>query len=126
MKREPMFRRYLRFWGADPRRDVDDELDFHLEMRVAEFEQSGMSREEAERVTRDRFGDVRGIHHEVEELTVKEAATPLSATAVAPVKPDPEIVTVVPPCVDPDAGDIDVTEANGAFHAKTSAATGAL
>ena len=62
MKREPMFRRYLRFWGADPRRDVDDELEFHLAMRVAEFEQSGMSREEAERTTRDRFGDVRGVH----------------------------------------------------------------
>ena len=30
MKREPMFRRYLRFWGADPRRNVDDELEFHL------------------------------------------------------------------------------------------------
>ena len=77
MKREPMFRRYLRFWGADPRRDVDDELDFHLEMRVAEFEQSGMSREEAERVTRDRFGDVRGVHDEVERMTVKRYARQL-------------------------------------------------
>ncbi|HEY2897797.1 MAG TPA: ABC transporter permease, partial [Gemmatimonadaceae bacterium] len=77
MKREPMFRRYLRFWGADPRRDVDDELEFHLEMRVAEFEQSGMSREDAERITRDRFGDVRGVHDEVERLTVNRYARQL-------------------------------------------------
>jgi len=58
MKREPMFRRYLRFWRADPRRDVDDELEFHLAMRAAEFEQGGMCRADAERATRDRFGDL--------------------------------------------------------------------
>jgi predicted permease len=70
MKREPMFRRYLRFWRADPRRDVDDELEFHLAMRAAEFEQGGMCREDAERATRDRFGDLGGIHSEVERLAV--------------------------------------------------------
>ena len=84
MKREPMFRRYLRFWGADPRRDADDERDFHLAMRVAEFEQSGMSREDAERTTRDRFGDVRGIHDEGEQLTVKIARlAPIPSASVS-------------------------------------------
>src|SRR3569623_2620508 len=77
MMREPMLRRYLRFWGADPRRDVDDELEVHLAMRVAEFERNGMSREDAERTTRDRFGDVRGVHDEVEQLTVKRYARQL-------------------------------------------------
>jgi predicted permease len=77
MKREPMFRRYLRFWRADPRRDVDDELEFHLAMRAAEFEQSGMRREDAERATRDRFGDVSGIHSEVERLAVNRYARQL-------------------------------------------------
>ena len=77
MKREPMFRRYLRFWGADPRRDVDDELDFHLAMRTAEFERDGMSREDAERMTRDRFGDVRGVHDEVERMTIRRYARQL-------------------------------------------------
>src|SRR6476661_6639755 len=71
MKREPMFRRYLRFWRADPRGDVDDELAFHLAMRTEEFQQGGMEREEAERATRDRFGDIHGIQAEVERLAVK-------------------------------------------------------
>ena len=77
MKREPMFRRYLRFWRADPRRDVDDELEFHLAMRREEFEHNGMRRDEAERATRDRFGDVSGIHSEVERLAVKRHARQL-------------------------------------------------
>ncbi len=46
-------------------RDVDDELRFHLEMRAAELERSGLSpnhaREEAER----RFGDVPGARAEL-------------------------------------------------------------
>ena len=28
-----MWRRYLTFWGRNRRRDVNDEIDFHLEMR---------------------------------------------------------------------------------------------
>ena len=77
MKREPMFRRYLRFWGADPRRDADDELDFHLAMRAAEFEEQGMSPEDAERATRQRFGDVNGVHDEVQRLTARRYARQL-------------------------------------------------
>ena len=30
-------RRYRRFFGGDPRRDVDDELAFHLAMRIEEM-----------------------------------------------------------------------------------------
>src|SRR4051812_17193423 len=71
MSREPMFRRYLRFWRADPRCDVDDELDFHLAMRTEDFQHDGMSRADAERATRERFGDVNGIHSEVERMAVR-------------------------------------------------------
>ena len=74
MKREPMFRRYLRFWRADPRRDVDDELAFHSAMRTEEFQRDGMERDDAERATRDRFGDVNDIQSEVERLAVKRHA----------------------------------------------------
>src|ERR1700712_1054040 len=77
MKREPMFRRYLRFWRADPRRDVDEELEFHLAMRTAEYEEGGMDKEHAERATRDRFGDVDGVHSEVERLAVRRHARQL-------------------------------------------------
>ena len=34
--REPAWRRYLRFWRSDATADVDEELRFHLESRVAE------------------------------------------------------------------------------------------
>jgi hypothetical protein len=72
-----MFRRYLRFWRADPRRDVDDELEFHLVMRAEEFQQNGMNRDDAERATRDRFGDVNVIHSEVERMAVRRYARQL-------------------------------------------------
>jgi predicted permease len=74
MKREPIFRRYLRFWRADPRRDVSDELAFHLAMRTAEYRESGMNDGDAEHAARDRFGDVDGTQAEVERLAVKRHA----------------------------------------------------
>ena len=56
-----MWRRYARFFGADPVADVDDELRFHLEAKTEELVAQGWrprdAREEAER----QFGDVRMI-----------------------------------------------------------------
>ena len=56
-----MWRRYARFFGADPVADVDDELRFHLETKTEELIAQGWrprdAREEAER----QFGDVRMI-----------------------------------------------------------------
>src|ERR1043165_1363118 len=51
------WRRYLRFFGRDVEGDVDDELRFHLESRVADYQARGMTREHAERAARERFGD---------------------------------------------------------------------
>lgn len=70
MKHEPLFRRYLRFWRSDPRRDVDDELAFHIAMRQNEYEQTGLDRGDAERAAHERFGDMREVHQEVERLAV--------------------------------------------------------
>jgi len=57
----PAWRRYLRFWGHDPERDLDDELRFHLEARYEEYVAAGMNpaaaRSEAER----RFGSVDAV-----------------------------------------------------------------
>lgn len=57
----PVWRRYFRLLRPDSRTDVDDELAFHLEMRVRELISRGMSpaaaRAEAERI----FGDMRAI-----------------------------------------------------------------
>ena len=53
-------------------------------------------------------GDVAVI--EVAELTVKLAAVvPPNATAVAPVRLVPVIVTTVPPAAGPNVGEIEVT-----------------
>jgi hypothetical protein len=40
---EPLWRRYLRFLGPDPRADVDDEVAFHLEELQRKFEAEGLS-----------------------------------------------------------------------------------
>ncbi|HEX6535793.1 MAG TPA: ABC transporter permease [Gemmatimonadaceae bacterium] len=57
----PAWRRYLRLLRPDVRADVDDELAFHLEMRVRELVARGVppaaARAEAERI----FGDMRAV-----------------------------------------------------------------
>ena len=71
MPREPSFRRYRRFWGADPKRDVDEELAFHMAMRVDEYERAGLSHDDAKEATMKRFGDVHEIRDEVATLAQK-------------------------------------------------------
>ena len=56
-----MWRRYLRFFGPDVDRDVEDELDFHLSMRQSAFEAEGMSAAEARQKTLRRFGSVAAV-----------------------------------------------------------------
>ena len=48
--------------------DVGDELDFHLQGRVDELVATGMSREDAEREARRRFGDRTKVEVEVESI----------------------------------------------------------
>src|SRR4051812_20797071 len=74
MEREPFLRRYRRFWGMDPKRDVDEELAFHLAMRTEEFRRAGMSDHEAEETTMRRFGNMNEIRTEVEDLARKRYA----------------------------------------------------
>ena len=55
----PRWRRYLRFWKADVDGDVDDELRFHFESRMAELCSHGLSRDAAARQALEEFGDER-------------------------------------------------------------------
>ena len=64
----PAWRRYLTLLGPDVTRDVDEELRFHLEMRVAEFVARGMSPVEARRLATERFGDVATVRAECERI----------------------------------------------------------
>jgi putative ABC transport system permease protein len=57
----PNWRRYLRFWGPNVAGDVDDELNFHIEMLARHLEASGIPRPEAERIALERFGDLRQV-----------------------------------------------------------------
>jgi putative ABC transport system permease protein len=61
MTKTPAWRRYLRFWGADIDADVDDELQFHLDMRARDYERAGLPGAEARRAAVERFGDVEGV-----------------------------------------------------------------
>ena len=69
MPPESLTRRYRRFWGADPARDVNEELAFHLEMRVEELRRAGMTEAEARDETMQRFGNPRRVRDECEELS---------------------------------------------------------
>jgi len=62
MKRTgPMWRRYLRFWGPDVEADVDEELEFHVEMSIQELVDDGWPLETARQEVRRRFGDERRV-----------------------------------------------------------------
>ena len=61
-----IWRRCVQFFRPDVRADVDDELRFHLEARIAEYEARGYSRAEAARLARDRFGDPEPVRRVLE------------------------------------------------------------
>ena len=57
----------------DPRRDVTDEIGFHIDMRVQELIEQGMSREDALREARRHFGDVAAIEAECRDVRTVRA-----------------------------------------------------
>jgi len=81
---KPVFR--IPFSRRALREDVDSELRFHIEGRIEELMSKGLSREQAEREARDRFGDVRRIEQEVERIdrtTLRRQSLVDRAAAVA-------------------------------------------
>lgn len=60
----PMWRRYLRFWGADAPADIDNEISFHLEELVKHLRERGLSEDAARAEAARRFGDVARIRTE--------------------------------------------------------------
>ena len=55
---EPAWRRYVRFFGPRGVADLDDELRFHIEMRVRDYMARGMSEQDARAATVQRLGDL--------------------------------------------------------------------
>src|SRR5215210_4252208 len=68
MTDEPIWRRYRRLLRPDPQRDVDDEIAFHLQMRIDEFERAGLSAVEAREAAMHRFGQVDRVLDECHEI----------------------------------------------------------
>jgi predicted permease len=54
--------------GTAVKREIDDELRFHIEQRTAENIAAGMSREEAARSARKRFGNWQGVREECRDI----------------------------------------------------------
>ncbi|HKF02098.1 MAG TPA: ABC transporter permease [Candidatus Sulfotelmatobacter sp.] len=57
----PMWRRYARFFGADPGADVKDELRFHLDAKTDDLISQGWTPSEARREAERQFGDLKGV-----------------------------------------------------------------
>ena len=68
MRDTPKWRRYLRFWGSDPEADADDELDFHMSMRVEELVRRGVPEAEARTRAGREFGDVERVRSQLRSL----------------------------------------------------------
>ncbi|MEO8099500.1 MAG: ABC transporter permease [Acidobacteriota bacterium] len=64
MKREPIWRRYLRFWGPAPDADIDDEFAFHIAAKVDELLAAGQSPQQARAEAMRRFGPLRPVWKE--------------------------------------------------------------
>ena len=54
----PGWHRYLRFWRADPRAELEDELAFHLQARVDEYVTAGLDPAQARAEAVKRLGDL--------------------------------------------------------------------
>jgi predicted permease len=65
---QPLWRRYRRFFGPDVAGDVDEELQFHLEMLMDENLARGMTPDEARRAAERRFGDRTRVEAECREV----------------------------------------------------------
>ena len=68
-------RRFFRlpFKPDSIRREVDEELEFHLEMRSERYRRDGLTPKEAREEARRRFGDVDRVREEVEEMMMRKA-----------------------------------------------------
>src|ERR1051325_8535947 len=64
-----MHHRYLRFWGPRATADVDDELRFHIEMRIRDYMARGLSEDEARAAVVRRLGDLAASREECVAIT---------------------------------------------------------
>ena len=63
------WRRFRRFFGIEPKADVEAELRFHLDMRIRELEQQGETPERARELAIQRFGDYDSAREQCVRIT---------------------------------------------------------
>jgi predicted permease len=68
VKNDPVWRRYTRFWGTNVDADIDDEMRFHLETRVEELVERGLSPHAARAQALEEYGDVPVIRKQLREI----------------------------------------------------------
>jgi predicted permease len=68
MTKLPLWRRYARLFGPDPKADVRDELRFHIESKIEDLRAKGWSHEEASREAKRQFGDIDTVQREGETI----------------------------------------------------------
>ena len=64
----PSWRRYLTFWRADVHRDVDEELRFHFDERIADLVATGLTPADARRQALEEFGDVDAVRAHLHDI----------------------------------------------------------
>lgn len=64
--------RWRRIFRRDPRAEVSEELEFHLEQRVRDYMAQGMSEDAARAAAAARLGDLAGVRNECAELLAAE------------------------------------------------------
>jgi predicted permease len=88
MKKTPAWRRYVTFWRPNIADDVDDELRFHIEMRVNEYIARGMSPPDARRLAEQRFGSVDRARTACVDINEQHAKSEGRAELFATVRQD--------------------------------------
>jgi putative ABC transport system permease protein len=68
MRETPFWRRYLRLTGSDPAADVQDEIDFHFQMRVSDLMRAGMDEGDARERAQREFGNADAVLHELKAI----------------------------------------------------------
>ena len=71
--RPPGWRRWIRVIRRDPMEEADEELRYHLEMRVEDYKRKGMGEDDAREAARVRLGDLAQVRRELETLSAVES-----------------------------------------------------
>lgn len=85
---EPRWRRYLRFWRADPTADVDDELKFHIQEKVDDLVSRGMDPLHARIEAVRRFGDMTQIRKTMQRLAEEQETRMRRSEIIGVLKQD--------------------------------------